>query len=122
MRLNVKPRDLKPENILLDSKHELLKITDFGVSDVVRRPNEQEVKLSRGIAGSDPYIAPEMWECDEYDAFKTDAWSCGNETYLTLKESYYMRCILKLFCGRLQSQLMMDIKHIDSERLILVWL
>jgi protein-serine/threonine kinase len=72
-------RDLKPENILLDAKHELLKITDFGVADVVRTPNDKEVKLSRGIAGSDPYIAPEMWEYDEYDALKADAWSTGND-------------------------------------------
>ena len=68
---------MKPENILLDAKHELIKITDFGVADVFKGPYDKENKLSRGIAGSDPYIAREMWELDEYDALKTDAWSAG---------------------------------------------
>jgi serine/threonine protein kinase len=75
-------RDLKPENILLDSKHEILKITDFGVADIVRIASDKELKLSTGIAGSDPYIAPEMWECDEYNALKADAWSSGNNFHL----------------------------------------
>jgi serine/threonine protein kinase len=76
--LNLIIRDLKPENILLDAKHEILKITDFGVADVVRVSNDKDLKLSVGIAGSDPYIAPEMWDCDEYNALKADAWSSGN--------------------------------------------
>ena len=41
-------------------------------------PNDKENKLSRGIAGSDPYISPEMWENEEYDAIASDAWSAGN--------------------------------------------
>lgn len=30
-----------------------------------------------GICGSDPYIAPEQYTRKEYDARKTDLWSCG---------------------------------------------
>lgn len=30
-----------------------------------------------GICGSDPYIAPEQYTQKEYDARKTDLWSCG---------------------------------------------
>lgn len=75
---------------MLDAKHELLKITDFGVADIIRSSNEKEHKLSRGIAGSDPYIAPEMWDYDEYDAFKTDCWSSGNCINIKIKEFYYM--------------------------------
>ncbi|PKY18917.1 Pkinase-domain-containing protein [Rhizophagus irregularis] len=69
-------RDIKPENLLLD-KNGHLKITDFGVSDVFKTCWEEGAHLSRGICGSEPYIAPEQFESKEYDARKVDIWACG---------------------------------------------
>lgn len=54
--------------------HHILPI-DFGVCDVVMM--NFELKKTRGLCGSMPYIAPEEWSCDEYDAQKADIWACG---------------------------------------------
>lgn len=37
-------------------------ITDFGVSDVFRMCWEKKTHLSKGLCGSEPYIAPEQFE------------------------------------------------------------
>jgi tRNA A-37 threonylcarbamoyl transferase component Bud32 len=50
-------RDIKPENLLLTEEGQL-KITDFGVSDVVQ--HGQEHKKCHGRFGSEPYMAPEL--------------------------------------------------------------
>lgn len=39
-----------------------LQITDFGVSDVFRMCWEKKTHLSKGLCGSEPYIAPEQFE------------------------------------------------------------
>lgn len=54
-------RDIKPENLLLDGRGRV-KITDFGVSDVFRMCWEKKTHLSKGLCGSEPYIAPEQFE------------------------------------------------------------
>jgi serine/threonine protein kinase len=74
--MGVAHRDLKPENLLLtmDGK---LKITDFGVSDVFRFPWESKGRQSRGLVGSEPYIAPEAFEQKEYWGAAADVWSAG---------------------------------------------
>lgn len=74
--LGVAHRDIKPENLLLtmDGK---LKITDFGVSDVYRFPWETKGRQSRGLVGSEPYIAPEAFENKEYYGANADVWSAG---------------------------------------------
>ncbi|KAI9357083.1 kinase-like domain-containing protein [Pilaira anomala] len=74
--MGVAHRDIKPENLLLtmDGK---LKITDFGVSDVYRFPWESKGRLSRGLVGSEPYIAPEAFEQKEYRGAVADVWSAG---------------------------------------------
>ncbi|KAK9686632.1 hypothetical protein K7432_015087 [Basidiobolus ranarum] len=74
--MGVAHRDIKPENLLLDD-HGHLKITDFGVSDVFRMCWERQAHLSRGICGSEPYIAPEAFTSKEYDAREVDIWACG---------------------------------------------
>ncbi|KAF9407463.1 serine/threonine-protein kinase HAL4/sat4 [Podila epigama] len=74
--MGVAHRDIKPENLLLDGNG-VLKITDFGVSDVFRMCWEKSPHLSRGICGSEPYIAPEEFKCKEYDARRVDIWACG---------------------------------------------
>lgn len=59
--MGVAHRDIKPENLLLDGKGRV-KITDFGVSDVFRMCWEKKTHLSKGLCGSEPYIAPEQFE------------------------------------------------------------
>jgi serine/threonine protein kinase len=43
----------------------------------VKASNEKDARKIKGVAGSDPYISPEQWSEEEYDAFKADVWSCG---------------------------------------------
>ncbi|PIA18162.1 Pkinase-domain-containing protein [Coemansia reversa NRRL 1564] len=74
--LGVCHRDIKPENLLLDA-HNTLKITDFGVADVFRVAWEERIHKSRGLCGSDPYIAPEMYSGKSYDGRKVDVWSAA---------------------------------------------
>ncbi|ORX69932.1 Pkinase-domain-containing protein [Linderina pennispora] len=69
-------RDIKAENMLLDD-HSTLKITDFGVADVFRVAWEDSVHKSRGLCGSEPYIAPEMFSAKSYDGRKVDVWSAA---------------------------------------------
>ncbi|SCV73660.1 BQ2448_6090 [Microbotryum intermedium] len=74
--MGVAHRDIKPENLLLDAKGHV-KITDFGVSDVFRMCWEKTTHLSKGLCGSEPYIAPEQFEYKEYDARLVDVWACA---------------------------------------------
>ncbi|KAJ1762060.1 hypothetical protein LPJ77_001675 [Coemansia sp. RSA 2523] len=74
--LGVCHRDIKAENLLLDA-HNTVKITDFGVADVFRVAWEQHVHKSRGLCGSEPYIAPEMFTAKSYDGRKADVWSAA---------------------------------------------
>ncbi|KAG0033399.1 serine/threonine-protein kinase HAL4/sat4 [Podila clonocystis] len=74
--MGVAHRDIKPENLLLDGQGRL-KITDFGVSDVFRMCWEKSPHLSKGLCGSEPYIAPEEFQNKEYDARRVDIWACG---------------------------------------------
>lgn len=97
--MGVAHRDIKPENLLLDNQGHV-KITDFGVSDVFRMCWEKQTHMSKGLCGSEPYIAPEQFEqkgkpfppaniphrtrtltrslCGtEYDARLVDVWACA---------------------------------------------
>ncbi|KAH8921228.1 Pkinase-domain-containing protein [Atractiella rhizophila] len=75
--MGVAHRDIKPENLLLDLQGHI-KITDFGVSDVFRMCWEKTTHLSKGLCGSEPYIAPEQFEQKaEYDARLVDVWACA---------------------------------------------
>jgi len=74
--MGVAHRDIKPENLLLDT-HGHVKITDFGVSDVFRMCWEKTVHQSKGLCGSEPYIAPEQFEHREYDARLVDVWAAA---------------------------------------------
>jgi len=69
-------RDLKPENLVLDANG-CLKITDFGSAEIIQNDKEKQAHKSRGVCGSTPYIAPEEWSPQEFDARKVDVWSCG---------------------------------------------
>lgn len=74
--MGVAHRDLKPENLLFDDCGHL-KITDFGVSDVFKTAFDRMPHLSRGVCGSEPYIAPEEFDMVEYDAREVDIWAAG---------------------------------------------
>ncbi|KAG0169681.1 hypothetical protein DFQ28_008037 [Apophysomyces sp. BC1034] len=69
-------RDLKLDNLVLDERG-ILKIIDFGCADVIKYPHQTQTHASQGVYGSDPYIAPEMYDLPLYDATKVDVWSCG---------------------------------------------
>ncbi|ORZ24175.1 kinase-like domain-containing protein [Absidia repens] len=81
--MGIAHRDLKPENLLLTATG-CLKISDFGSAEcfsvVWEQPDSQGqpvIYKSHGLVGSEPYIAPEQFLQDEYDARRVDVWSCG---------------------------------------------
>lgn len=75
--MGVAHRDIKPENLLLDANGHL-KLTDFGVSEVFRMCWEKSPHLSKpGVLGSEPYMAPELFQSVSYDAREVDVWACG---------------------------------------------
>eukprot|EP01134_Creolimax_fragrantissima_P005636 CFRG5636T1 len=67
-------RDIKPENILLDDYNNF-KISDFGLSTVFRHKGQERTLTRR--CGTFPYIAPEVFNQEEYHAQPADIWSCG---------------------------------------------
>ncbi len=69
---------MKPENILLDDSWRIIKISDFGCAEVFKTVFERVSRTSKGMHGSDPYIAPEEFADGlEYSASNVDIWSCG---------------------------------------------
>ncbi|SGY25429.1 BQ5605_C018g08614 [Microbotryum silenes-dioicae] len=83
--MGVAHRDIKPENLLLDAKGHV-KITDFGVSDVFRMCWEKTTHLSKGLCGSEPYIAPEQFE-HKGEFFGSHKWADLAIIVLTLEQS-----------------------------------
>ncbi|KAG9294200.1 hypothetical protein G9A89_021559 [Geosiphon pyriformis] len=89
--MGVAHRDIKPENLLIDDKGHL-KITDFGVSDVFRTCWQEATRMSKGLCGSEPYIAPEQFETNkEYDARLVDIWACGIVYYCMIYQGIPFR-------------------------------
>ncbi|KAJ3138812.1 hypothetical protein HK100_012208 [Physocladia obscura] len=75
--MGVAHRDLKPENLILDADCRTLKIADFGVAEVFKTVFEESSRKTKGVCGSEPYIAPEEWiEDAEFYATKVDVWAC----------------------------------------------
>ncbi|CAK7896321.1 putative serine/threonine-protein kinase YPL150W [[Candida] anglica] len=75
-------RDLKLENILLaDTKHTLIKLTDFGF---VREFNPQRRTFLSTVCGTTVYMAPEMLTSSKYSGFQVDVWSLGVILYTML--------------------------------------
>jgi len=64
-------RDIKPENLLLDAHYDI-KVTDFGLSAIVK-PGQ----LLKVACGTPSYSAPEVIGRKEYDGTLTDVWSLG---------------------------------------------
>lgn len=67
-------RDLKLDNVVIN-EHGIMKIIDFGSAVVFRYPFENEIVLSTGVVGSDPYLAPEVYDNTRYDPQLADIWS-----------------------------------------------
>ena len=70
---NIIHRDLKPENILIDKKNHCIKITDFGLSALIKQKNQ----ILPDIAGTTDYLAPEAIKQIGYLGQSADIWSCG---------------------------------------------
>ena len=68
-------RDLKPENILID-KTGHIKLTDFGLSKILKKPKEKAYT----ICGTPQYLAPEIISNKGYD-YSVDWWSLGCVLY-----------------------------------------
>jgi len=65
-------RDIKPENILMDETQTHLKLTDFGMANLMK--DDQLLETS---CGSPHYASPEVIEGLKYDGTKSDVWSLG---------------------------------------------
>ncbi|KAI9259463.1 kinase-like domain-containing protein [Phascolomyces articulosus] len=74
--MGIAHRDLKLDNMMLDERG-VVKIIDFGCSVVYKYPFEDKIHRTKGICGSDPYIAPEQYSAPDYDPALSDLWSCA---------------------------------------------
>ncbi|CAJ2669102.1 unnamed protein product [Trifolium pratense] len=72
-------RDLKLENLLLDSKCNVVKIADFGLSSIMR-----DGHFLKTSCGSPAYAAPEVMSGRLYAGPEVDVWSCGVILYALL--------------------------------------
>ncbi|KAL5022347.1 hypothetical protein ScPMuIL_001502 [Solemya velum] len=71
-RLHVVHRDLKPENVVFFEKLGIVKLTDFGFSNMFNPGKKLETSC-----GSLAYSAPEILLGDSYDPPAVDVWSLG---------------------------------------------
>ncbi|KAF8927331.1 hypothetical protein BGZ47_002205 [Haplosporangium gracile] len=74
--LGVAHRDLKLDNCVMNERG-IVKIIDFGCSMVYQLPFEKKIQMAKGVSGSDPYIAPELFTTDQHDPRLADVWSIG---------------------------------------------
>ncbi|KKF92572.1 Serine/threonine-protein kinase oca2 [Ceratocystis platani] len=64
-------RDLKLDNVVV-SANGIMKIIDFGSAHVFSYPFEEGIIKAKGIVGSDPYLAPEVYDDKLYDPRTVD--------------------------------------------------
>ncbi|KAI3610548.1 nitrogen permease reactivator protein [Moniliophthora roreri] len=72
--LGLAHRDLKLDNCVMNTSN-IVKLIDFGTATVFHYPGKTTHTKAKGVVGSDPYLAPEVLEKDEYDPRKADVWS-----------------------------------------------
>ncbi|MFT5523924.1 MAG: serine/threonine protein kinase [Pirellulaceae bacterium] len=72
-------RDLKPANILLNLKDDQVKLTDFGLSQVL---GEARITRSGTLMGTPSYIAPELIESSNQADHRADLFSLGSVLYV----------------------------------------
>lgn len=72
-------RDVKFDNFLFDSRSRMLKLCDFGMSEVVT----PEEPFAKGLRGTTPFMSPEMLMREPYGV-QTDTWSIGVMMYAIL--------------------------------------
>jgi len=67
-------RDVKPDNIILleDNDNVICRLTDFGLAKIVTGN-----AMSRSMAGTLPYMSPEMVLENKSNVFSSDIWSLG---------------------------------------------
>lgn len=71
-------RDMKPENLLLGDQ-DVLKISDFGLSNIILTPEQ----MLQTHCGSEKYAAPEVMQTTApYVGPPVDIWSCGVILYI----------------------------------------
>lgn len=77
--------DLKPENILLTQsadlqnlKHEHIRVCDFGLVNMAKKPESTKKIIKKGYAcGTPGFYAPEMVIRKEFEGASADMWSLG---------------------------------------------
>uniref|UniRef100_A0A6U2AVL0 Protein kinase domain-containing protein n=2 Tax=Hemiselmis andersenii TaxID=464988 RepID=A0A6U2AVL0_HEMAN len=74
---NVLHRDIKPENLLVTNEG-LLKVADFGVSQVL----ETDDDLISKSAGTPAFMAPECCRPGQFHGKLADLWACGCTLYM----------------------------------------
>ncbi|POW07170.1 hypothetical protein PSHT_10069, partial [Puccinia striiformis] len=62
--------DIKPENILLTSNQEQIKIVDFGISSMFKKPGDDSSSTKTRVIGSPAFLSPELINSDN----KKTAW------------------------------------------------
>ncbi len=76
-------RDIKPENLLID-EHDHVKISDFGVSQMVEKGSDEIIST----AGSNYFFAPEICGGKSYKGKKSDIWALGVSFYFVIYKKY----------------------------------
>lgn len=70
-------RDIKPENILLSPTGDV-KVADFGLAKLLKRPpEEQSLTATRHAVGTPHYMAPEQWQPSVPTDHRADIYALG---------------------------------------------
>ncbi|PHH62653.1 hypothetical protein CDD81_6799 [Ophiocordyceps australis] len=98
-------RDLKLDNVVVSDRG-IMKIIDFGSAHVFKYPFEASIDPAQGVVGSDPYLAPEVYESMLYEAQAVDIWSlaiifcCMTLRRFPWKKPRQTDNSFKLFCAK----------------------